>query len=326
MAAERTSTIEMSGLEDAFEWLKARKNVLVGSLLVFLLALAVIAFVRRQAHESAVQPWRALFSNDHEPWTAPSKDLDEITSEKVKSADAIAYAEYWRAVRRVEEGDRAEALTLLEAFRTQHPDHPLVKAKLFDMASGGAMSAIDVETLKLKKLQDFETAHPMPTANPPAPKDHSVTLVTDRGPIVLALYTDVAPKSCEAFQKLAASLKDAFIAKTTPSKWIDVGHTEAGSSIETKEFTQDFPPFEENALHHFAGAVSFRQPPFSKPPYDADLRIALATDFTEDGRSTVFAQVTEGLELLTTISKEERKSDAPQVLVHPVKLVEVKTN
>jgi cyclophilin family peptidyl-prolyl cis-trans isomerase len=321
MATERSSSLELSGLEDAFEWVKARKNLLVGTLLVILLAVAVSTFVRRQVHESAVQPWRPLFLSGSAPWSTSSDELASLAS-GASSDEVKAYALYWQALQRIEEGNAASALELLEAFRSNFPNHPLTKARAG--AAAGTLSPIDEVAARVKKLQEWSATHPVPTANPPPTGDRKVTLVTDRGSIVIGVHPDQAPKSVEAFLKLAPSLKDRFIARATPDRWIEIGHDEAGVAIPATEMTEGFPPYETNGLSHFAGAISFRQTPFAKPPLTGDLRVMLTTDFAEDGRSTVFAQVVEGLDVLKTMSNTERKSDAPQNLAEPVKITDVK--
>ena len=325
MAQERSPAVDLSGLEDALDWLKARRNLLIGGLLLVVLVYALTAFIRRQSHESSVQPWRPVLAGETPPWSTSSADLGALLADdKVRGSDAEPYALYWQALRRFEEGDAPGALELLNAFKSRFPHHVLCEAKVADpRAPGERRSAVDSLVLAVGRLQEFNAKNPAPTANPPPPTTHSVTLVTERGNIVLGLYDTLSSKSYEAFVKIAPLLKDQFIAKVTPDRWVEIGQTESGVAVETKEFTEGFPPYESNALMHFAGAVSFRQPPFTKGPYFADLRVMLATEHAEDGRSTVFAQVTEGLDLLKALSKDERKPDAPQLLVKPLKITDV---
>jgi len=324
MPPERTSSFDLSGLEDAFDWLKARKNALVGTLLVAALGFAVVSFVRRQAQESALEPWRPLFAATAPPWNAPAAELEAVSRGKVRDSDAEAYVAWWHALRLFENGNRAEALAELETFRSRFPTHPLCTAKLAASPPDEAETAIDRVVGSIRRLEAWNASHPTPTVNPPPVDGKSVTFTTSRGPIVVALHSAHSPKSCDAFLKVAASFGDHFIAKASPDRWVEIGHTEAGAPIETSAFTEGFPPFESNALSHFEGAVAFRQPPFSKPPFNADLRVLLKTDLNEDGRSTVFGQVVEGLEILRELSREERLSESPQRLAAPLKITEVK--
>ncbi|MBL8842022.1 MAG: peptidylprolyl isomerase [Planctomycetes bacterium] len=322
MAAERTSGIDFTGLEETFEWFKAKKNLFVGVALILALVWAASTFVENQQAETERAPWQVVFGGATDPWRATPDELAQMLADpKVKGTPAEPYLHYWQALRKQESGDAAGALELLAAFKRNYAGHLLATAKLpgSDFELRTAVERMEAQILQ---LEQWKAAHPLPTANP-APTGTTVTLVTDRGNVVIGLYPDVAPQSCAAFLKVAASLKEQFIAKLAPDKWIEVGATEAGTPVETKEFTENFPPFESNALTHFAGAVSFRQPPFGKGPFNPDVRIMLGTDLNEDGRSTVFGQVTAGLEILAAIAKEARKADNPQLLEKPVKITDV---
>ena len=147
--------------------------------------------------------------------------------------------------------------------------------------------------------------------------------MTERGSIVLSLYSQRSPISSEALRKIAASFKDRFIARTSPGRWVELGQKEDGTGDAPADVPTPFPPYETNSLSHFTGAVSFRSEPFSKQPATSELRVALADEFTEDGRTTVVAQVVQGLEILTALSSEPRQPASPQVLLKPLKITDV---
>lgn len=322
MAAERTSGIDFSGLEETFEWFKAKKNLLVGVALVLLLVWAVWNFVENQAAESKRAPWQAVFADGSEPWSATADELATLLDDsRVKGTAAEPFVLYWQAVRRHDGGDDAKALELLGQFRSRFGSHPLATQKLpgEDLE---LRSAVDRMEGQIRQLETWRAAHPVATANP-LPNGAVVSLVTDRGAIVLALHADTSPASAAAFLKVAPSLKDRYIARATENKWIEIGVTEAGTPFETSDFTEGFPPFEVNQLSHFKGSVAFRQPPYGKAPFNPDLRVMLAADVNEDGRSTVFAEVVAGLEVLEAIARDARKSDNPTMLVTPVKITDV---
>ncbi|MSR46949.1 MAG: hypothetical protein EXS13_07785 [Planctomycetes bacterium] len=322
MAADRTSGIDFTGLEETFDWLKARKNTLVGTLLVVALIWAAWTFASRQMDESKRAPWQVVFGGASQPWESTPDELATMLADpKVKGTAAEPYLLYWQALRRYEAGDSPGALAALANFKRDYSSSALALAKLpgSDLELHSAVERMEAQ---IQKLEQWRQQNPLPTNNPP-PSGSAITLVTDRGNIIIGLHPDVAPKSCEAFLKVATALKDRFIAKTAPDKWIELGVTEAGIAFETTEFTEGFPPFEQNALSHFAGAVAFRQPPFTKGPFNPDVRVALAADANEDGRSTVFGTVVIGLDLLVAMSKDARKADNPQMLEAPVKITDV---
>lgn len=317
--------VDLSGLEDAFEWLKGRRNLLIGVVLVVLLVVAAINFVQRQRQEIETRPWRAVFASGV-PWSAKPEDLAGIAaSSDVKKTDAEPFARYWEAVRRFELNDFAGAIQGLSDLKRDFPNHPLCALKLSDSASASdARAPVDRLITEIQRLDQWGKTLPVPTANPrPQPK-FLVTLVTDKGSIVIAPYSDLAPKSSEAFEKTASLLKDQFIGRALADSWVEIGQDASGANVAVTDPPAGFPPYEDNHLSHFAGSVAFRQPPFAKGSLFGDLHIDLKTDFKQDGRSTVFGFVAEGLEILTALAKDEHKEGAPAVLKTPVKITDVK--
>jgi cyclophilin family peptidyl-prolyl cis-trans isomerase len=322
MAAERTSGIDFTGLEETFEWLKAKKNVLVGIALILALAWAASTFVSNQIDEKKREPWQAIFGADATPWEASAEELSALLEDaKVKGTAAEPYIRYWQAVRKHEAGDAPGALAALQAFKRDFAGNALAAAKL-PGSDHELRSAVDRMESAIAALEQWKQQNPLPSANPP-PNGAAVTLVTDRGSIVIGLYPESAPQSCAAFLAVAPLLKDRFIAKMSKDKWIDAGLTEAGVAFDTDGVKEPFPPFETSALSHFAGAVAFRQPPFTKGPFQPDIRISLATDFNEDGRSTVFGHVVVGFDLFAAMAQDPFKTDNPQLFEKPIKITDV---
>jgi hypothetical protein len=317
--------VDLSGLEDAFEWLKARRNLMIGVVLVALLIVAGTSFIRQQRLEIEAKPWRAVFGGSP-PWSAKPEDLAVIAaSGDVKKTVAEPFARYWESVRRFEQNDFAGAIQGLSDLKRDFPNHPLCALKVSDSQSASdARSAVDRLIAEIQRLDQWGKTLPVPVANPrPQPK-YLVSLVTDRGTIVLAPYSDLSPKSSDAFKETALLLKDQFIGRALADSWIEIGQDAQGANVEVKNPPQGFPPYEDNHLSHFAGSVSFRTPPFAKGSVYGDLHVDLKTDFKEDGRSTVIAFVAQGLEILTAIAKDEHKENSPAALKSPVKITDVK--
>lgn len=322
MAAERTSGIDFTGLEETFEWLKAKKNFLVGIALILALAWAASSFVSNQLDEQKREPWQAVFGADATPWESSPEEIEALLADpKVKGTAAEPYVRYWQAVRKHEAGDAAGALAALQAFKRDYAGSPLSAAKL-PGSDHELRSAVERMEAQITAFEQWKQQNPLPAANP-APNGAAVTLVTDRGNIVIGLYPEQAPQSCAAFLAVAPLLKDRFIAKIASNKWLEAGLTEAGVAFDTDTVKEPFPPFESNALSHFAGAVAFRQPPFTKGPFQPDVRVSLATDFSEDGRSTVFGHVVVGFDLLIAMGKDPFKAGNTQLLETPIKITDV---
>jgi cyclophilin family peptidyl-prolyl cis-trans isomerase len=330
MAREANARVDLTGLEDAFEAVKGHKNAIVGGLLVVVLGVAVTSFVMRQVRESAVGPWRTVFNDVGGPWHLSSKELESARA-SVHDVAASAYLSYWTAIKRFDEHDTKGASDALDAYRrdmvaqyeAKYHAKPIGVEPILATAGNTSISPIDRFQTGIREFDAWSARHPTPTTNPVPPSAPKVTIKTSRGDMVLALFSDAAPKSCEAFLKLAPSLKGQFIAKAIANKWIDIGQDEKGSPIQSTATGDSAPPFERNRLFHVAGAVCFRKPPFTKGPFEGDLHVVLENSFTEDERTTVFAQVTAGLEFLAEFANAEKKSDAPSVLAKPVMIEDV---
>jgi len=319
------SAIDLSGLEDVIESLKSHKNLLIGIALIGMLAIAATSFIRREMRESEIKPWRGVFAGTA-PWSAPSEDLASLSANGgVKETPAAPFVKYWEAIRRFDEKDTPRAIEQLSALQSSNPTFLLCSVDMPNPDRPAEPKPVVTRLLtEMQRLDQWGKSYPVPTANPPPHPKHTVTFVTDRGPIILALYDDVSPKSCDAFMATAPLLKDRFIARSNVDQWIELGQEADGTNVVVAEPPADFPPFEENRLSHFPGSVAYRQPPFSKSPLYGDLRIDLKTHFDDDGRSTVFAWVAEGFDVLTGIAKDDHKADTPNSLAAPVKITEVR--
>src|SRR5215510_13982507 len=104
MAREQTA-VDFSGLEDVFEWLKVRKNFLIGIVLVALLGVAGWKFVGQQLRETALKPWHALFAAT-DPWSTAPEELSALAaSSEVKGTPGEPFALYWEGLRRFDTKD-----------------------------------------------------------------------------------------------------------------------------------------------------------------------------------------------------------------------------
>ncbi len=324
MGPERSPSVDLSGLEDVLEWLRSRRNTLVGTALVVVLAVLATSFIKRQIRESSYRPWLPLFASASDPWDSSSKDLASVAEQGGRGTSAEPFATYWQALRSLDEKDSARALEILDGFRSRFPTSPLCNETYSGPSLGGPLcSPCGRVVLEIKRVAEWDSLHPQPAANPPPGREGAVTIVTDRGSIVIGLYDDVAPKSCASFRRIAPTWTGLFIATAADDRWVDIGQSEAGIAPEMVDAADGSPPFEPNALSHFSGTVAFRAAPFSKAPWSSDIRVNIATDVSEDGRSTVFAQVLEGMDVLTSLSKAERKADSPQLLAQPLRINEI---
>lgn len=152
-----------------------------------------------------------------------------------------------------------------------------------------------------------------------------VTLVTDRGKVVIELYPDVAPKTVENFKKL---VKDKFYDKVVfhrvePNFVVQVGDPRT-RGVEGKDWTYQenmmqhpgLPvagtggpgytiPAEFNPKKHLEGTVAMAR---TQDPNSAGSQfyICLAPAPFLDNQYTVFGQVTEGMDVVHKIQRGDR--------------------
>jgi cyclophilin family peptidyl-prolyl cis-trans isomerase len=324
-------TEELPTVDTALEALKKRKNVLMGGSTVAILAVVLVLFVKNQMAESKVRPWRQLFAQEM-PWAADPDAIASVAPD-IAGTPAEPLSVYWEAVRRFEEGQTDQANQRLAYFIENFGEHYLVNRSLpnpeaSSMTDEGGLTPVAERILaQFLRLRQWDERFPAPTANPAPTGTDTVTLVTDQGDIVLALFTDQAPLSCKQFLALSTKLTDTYIVTTSTGQWIEAGQTTDGQGLSLAEDGFDgFPAYEETGLYHFEGAVTFKQPPFTQANLLGDLRIWLSTDFTQQGRSTVFATVVSGLDVLKNLSEGEKSTDRPLQLANPVKINEVRAN
>jgi cyclophilin family peptidyl-prolyl cis-trans isomerase len=177
---------------------------------------------------------------------------------------------------------------------------------------------------EILQVQEWGRLNPDKVTNPPAPADQTVTFVTDRGNVVLRLYSERSPASSAALLSFAESLAGSYIAKAVEDQWISLGLQQDAAPYEVETDVEGFPPFETNDLYHFRGSVSFGQRPFSTAGSKfGELKVQLADNWAEDGRSTVIAEVAEGLEILDAVAREQKLEERPDQLASPIEIQEV---
>ena len=134
-------------------------------------------------------------------------------------------------------------------------------------------------------------------------KPNTVTLHTNLGDITIQLYHEQAPKASENFWRLSKEGKydGTVFHRVIEGFMVQGGDYEnqdgtGGSSIWGAEFEDEFSP----ELSHIRGMVSManRGPTTNGSQF---FMVHKKSDYL-DGRHTIFGQITDGLEVLDTIS------------------------
>jgi peptidyl-prolyl cis-trans isomerase B (cyclophilin B) len=285
-------------------WLLATAAVLVVTGVIVYRQLA------SEKHEvSHDESWnRLLAAAKPDPFSAgmtgQPKELQEL-GETLKGQQAGPWALYLAATSALEKAEFDIAAASLARLRADYPTHPLVTEAL------GADKASPVAALEKRVAGEkaWREAHPGLFGNPPLPADAPrVRIQTSKGPIVIGLYSQLAPKHVQNFLKLVGEkLYDGtkfhrikanqFIQGGDPnSKLDDVanwGMGGPGYKIER----------EESGLRHFAGAVAAAKMGTDAESSGSQFYIATTPQHQFDADYVVFGTVLEGLDTAKAIDQ-----------------------
>jgi cyclophilin family peptidyl-prolyl cis-trans isomerase len=193
----------------------------------------------------------------------PPAELRQV-AEQLKGSPTAGWALYIGATSALADGKYDEAESLVKELQSTYPNHPLVTLKLRD-AEGAATTTVTARLAsRIAAERDWIAAHPSLFDNPPLPADApKVRLTTDRGPIVVGLYTDLAPEHANNFLKL---VREGFYVGTKFHS-VFAGEYIQGGDPNTKDKDKDpntwgqgGPDYtqerKKSALRHFTGVIS----------------------------------------------------------------------
>ena len=288
------------------------KHVLHAVILVLaFVAFIVVRYQREQAKHNAMDSsWEKLFGllerdSASDQYKGEPAALAALATD-LKETPAGPSARFAEAQSRFQRRDYSGALTALEALGREHPEHPWVLAQF----AVGEQSMTPVEALRknIREMQAFDAAHPGLYENPKPPADAPrVRLKTDQGDIVVALYTQQAPKHCDNFLKLC---HDGFYAGTkfhrVQQKFMIQGGDPNSKAGEPATWGQGGPGYkidpEPSSLSHFAGALAMAKSGGDTQSSGSQFYITTDPAHGFDGGYTIFGTVVEGMDVVTKIS------------------------
>ncbi len=233
--------------------------------------------------------------------------LDSL-AEEWKGTDTGAWAKALEVGGLLESGSFEEGASALTELEQGWPDHPLVREALYVAADGSAQTLPARVRARRASLEAWEAGHPLLFSNPPLPEDAPrVRLITSRGPIVVGLYVDRAPKHAENFLKLCREgayngtrfhrvVRDTLIQGGDPNSIAGEPDTWGNGGFETTLEPEDDP-----LLRHFEGALSAWRKPGEKRSSGSQFFITTADSNGMDGQYTVFGRLLEGQSVVEEI-------------------------
>jgi len=241
----------------------------------------------------------------------PPAELRQV-AEQLKGSPTAGWALYIGATSALADGKYDEAESLVKELESTYPNHPLVTLKLRD-AEGAATTTVTARLAsRIAAERDWIAAHPSLFDNPPLPADApKVRLTTDRGPIVVGLYTDLAPEHANNFLKL---VREGFYVGTKFHS-IFAGEYIQGGDPNTKDKDKDpntwgqgGPDYtqerKKSALRHFTGVISAVPVPGELTKTSgSQFLITTSSVHGLDETYVPFGKVLEGLDVVKEIEK-----------------------
>lgn len=284
------------------------------AVLAVLVTVAVILWqyqhhTRREADDQSWEKLTAVAPEDPATGTlkGPAKDLQDLAAQ-VKGTQAGPWALLIGAQSAIEARDWARADALLGQLRSEYPDHQVTREALTFEAGDHKETLVDQLERRAKTLREWTESHPSLYQNAELPADAPrVRFNTDRGPIIVGLYTTLAPKHCENFLKL---VKEGFYAGTKFHSVIGGMYVQGGDpntkSDAIDSWGQGGPGYtldpEENDLHHFMGYLASAPDPKGGAISGSQFYLTTEDAVTLGSNSVVFGKVLEGIDILRQMS------------------------
>ena len=290
-----------------FRWWKAGALVLlVGSV-----ALLATQYQADAAKAEEVASWEALGEavEINNPGLFLQSDPDEIAAVARDQAanPSGPWARYLEASVRDQAGDGAGAGVALEQLAADHPDHLLNTLRVKFSNQATPLTVVERLSMSLQDQASWEVSHPALFDNPhPSADAPSVRIVTTEGPILVALYPDLAPKHVENFLKLCGEgfYNDTKFHRVIPNFMIQGGDPNS-KDPDVALWGQGGPGYkvdrEENELRHFVGYLAAAKNSGETESSGSQFYITTGAPHHLDGQHVIFGKVIEGMETVGII-------------------------
>lgn len=233
---------------------------------------------------------------------AKPEDLLAV-ADQTKGTQAGPWALYMAASSAAGAQNYDEAKAALERIRQEYPTHSLITNRYATDATTAPKSLVEQLQGRVEAQIAWRKANPLLFVNPELPADAPrVKINTDKGPIVVGLYKDLAPKHVENFLKNA---REGFYAghkfhRVVPGFMVQSGDPNSVSgAVET--WGMGGPgykvPHEDNGLKHFTGVLAAAKTGGDVQSSGSQFYITVADAHNLDGDYTVFGKVLEGMDV-----------------------------
>jgi len=255
-------------------------------------------------------------------FTAPSPSVLSLLSEDLGHTPAASWAKAIEIGKYVEDENYANAERVLDELSLEWPDHPLATQRLYPGSDGKLETLADHIRSRREGMTAWENDHPLLFSNPPPPDDAPrVRIQTEKGPFVVALYSDRAPQHSENFLELCKQnyYDGTRFHRVLPNKMIQGGDPNTidgepetwGLGGPEKTIESEVDP----ALKHFAGYLAAAKKTGAANSSGSQFYITTEPNHAWDGTYTVYGKVIEGFAVIGEIAGAPVTGDKPQTPV-----------
>jgi cyclophilin family peptidyl-prolyl cis-trans isomerase len=242
--------------------------------------------------------------------TASAGVLADLADE-LRGTAAGPWARLLQGTTLIDEEKLAEATAAVEQLRADYPTHALVIDEHDFGDDRPPRTLLDNLLDSIDRQQRWEAAHPELFSNPPPAEDAPrIRLETDKGDIIVALYSGQAPLHAQNFLTLS---REGYYTETRfhrilPGFMIQGGDPNSRDQDPTT-WGQGGPekkiPPEPNELYHFAGVLSAAKQPGEVESSGSQFFITTDPAHHLDGEHVVFGTVLEGMDVVRVIASGE---------------------
>jgi len=212
-----------------------------------------------------------------------------------------------------------EAQRVASQIPKEWPDHLLSTAKLYPGPNGESLTLGEAIRSGEERMKAWEKEHANLFSNPPLPADAPrVRIQTSKGPIVVGLYVDRAPKHAENFlaqcrekhydgTKFHRVVRGSLIQGGDPNTVS--GDPESWGLGGTADAVE---PEIDPKLRHFKGTLSAWKSPGTQRSHASQFMLTTEDQHSMDGQYTVFGTVLEGQATIEAIASAAVVGDRPQ--------------
>jgi cyclophilin family peptidyl-prolyl cis-trans isomerase len=236
----------------------------------------------------------------------------ETLSDELQGTIAGPWALYLRALNLRRDGQYSKAIESLVLIKTKYPEHPLVKETFAYGESLTPLSAVEHLSKVFESEGSWRAEQPRLFSNPePSADAPRIRIQTELGDIVVALYSDRAPKHVANFiEKVDEGFYDGLVfhrlnfgdrIETGDPTTKDPESSDLSWGLQGAENTVEV---EETGLSHFAGYLSASPDPNGEGSNGSLISLTARPSLALDSHGVVFGKVVEGLDVVRDIASQ----------------------